>query len=56
MKKVVELIEQVGAKGIQIQIAGAHQWKKIARVELIREGSNNSRNHNKFEQVIKKFH
>nr|QHN53620.1 ribosomal protein S3 [Parietaria debilis] len=38
MKKAIELTEQVGTKGIQIQIAGRIDGKEIARVEWIREG------------------
>lgn len=38
MKKVIELTEQAGTKGIQIQIAGRIDGKEIARVEWIREG------------------
>nr|YP_010035721.1 ribosomal protein S3 [Pseudostreblus indicus]QQQ88371.1 ribosomal protein S3 [Pseudostreblus indicus] len=38
MKKAMELTEQAGTKGIQIQIAGRIDGKEIARVEWIREG------------------
>nr|AKK32302.1 ribosomal protein S3 [Cannabis sativa]AKP55275.1 ribosomal protein S3 [Cannabis sativa subsp. sativa]UDP56537.1 ribosomal protein S3 [Cannabis sativa]UUJ35142.1 ribosomal protein S3 [Cannabis sativa]UUJ35228.1 ribosomal protein S3 [Cannabis sativa] len=38
MKKAIELTEQAGTKGIQIQIAGRIDGKEIARVEWIREG------------------
>nr|YP_010420229.1 ribosomal protein S3 [Nanocnide lobata]USG53698.1 ribosomal protein S3 [Nanocnide lobata]USG53781.1 ribosomal protein S3 [Nanocnide lobata] len=38
MKKAIELTEQSGTKGIQIQIAGRIDGKEIARVEWIREG------------------
>ncbi|KAL0546813.1 hypothetical protein IC582_016729 [Cucumis melo] len=38
MKKAIELTEQVGTKGIQVQIAGRIDGKEIARVEWIREG------------------
>nr|YP_010505998.1 ribosomal protein S3 [Begonia ferox]UXF57593.1 ribosomal protein S3 [Begonia ferox] len=38
MKKAVELTEQAGTKGIQVQIAGRIDGKEIARVEWIREG------------------
>nr|QWK48249.1 ribosomal protein S3 [Ulmus alata] len=38
MKKAIELTEQAGTKGIQVQIAGRIDGKEIARVEWIREG------------------
>nr|WRO37300.1 ribosomal protein S3 [Amorphophallus kachinensis] len=38
MKKAIELTEQTGTKGIQIQIAGRINGKEVARVEWIREG------------------
>nr|QXO02710.1 ribosomal protein S3 [Chamaegastrodia inverta] len=38
MKKAIELTEQTGTKGIQVQIAGRIDGKDIARVEWIREG------------------
>nr|YP_009747951.1 ribosomal protein S3 [Chamaegastrodia shikokiana]QII89631.1 ribosomal protein S3 [Chamaegastrodia shikokiana] len=38
MKKAIELTEQTGTKGIQVQIAGRVDGKEIARVEWIREG------------------
>ena len=38
MKKAIELTEQAGTKGIQVQIAGRIEGKEIARVEWIREG------------------
>src|ERR1044072_9211232 len=38
MKKAIELTEQVGTKGVQVQIAGRIDGKEIARVEWIREG------------------
>ncbi|KAL4327911.1 hypothetical protein AHAS_Ahas13G0147400 [Arachis hypogaea] len=38
MKKAIELTEQAGTKGIQVQIAGRINGKEIARVEWIREG------------------
>nr|AXN55144.1 ribosomal protein S3 [Cryptostylis erecta]AXN55145.1 ribosomal protein S3 [Cryptostylis leptochila] len=38
MKKAIELTEQTGVKGIQVQIAGRIDGKEIARVEWIREG------------------
>nr|YP_009454406.1 ribosomal protein S3 [Crudia harmsiana]AUF70164.1 ribosomal protein S3 [Crudia harmsiana] len=38
MKKAIELSEQAGTKGIQVQIAGCIDGKEIARVEWIREG------------------
>nr|WPX85569.1 ribosomal protein S3 [Artocarpus excelsus] len=38
MKKAIELTDQAGTKGIQIQIAGRIDGKEIARVEWIREG------------------
>nr|YP_010234074.1 ribosomal protein S3 [Coriaria nepalensis]QTA71785.1 ribosomal protein S3 [Coriaria nepalensis] len=38
MKKAIELTEQAGIKGIQVQIAGRLDGKEIARVEWIREG------------------
>nr|YP_010420651.1 ribosomal protein S3 [Urera baccifera]USG54371.1 ribosomal protein S3 [Urera baccifera] len=38
MKKAIELTEQAGTKGIQIQISGRIDGKEIARVEWIREG------------------
>nr|YP_010457742.1 ribosomal protein S3 [Parnassia foliosa]UUA68978.1 ribosomal protein S3 [Parnassia foliosa] len=38
MKKAIELAEQAGTKGIQVQIAGRINGKEIARVEWIREG------------------
>ncbi|KAK9982739.1 hypothetical protein SO802_035338 [Lithocarpus litseifolius] len=37
MKKAIELTEQAGTKGIQVQIAGRIDGKEIARVEWIRE-------------------
>nr|QWY86147.1 ribosomal protein S3 [Gilbertiodendron preussii] len=38
MKKAIELSEQAGTKGIQVQISGRIDGKEIARVEWIREG------------------
>nr|YP_010953221.1 ribosomal protein S3 [Amorphophallus krausei]WMQ76130.1 ribosomal protein S3 [Amorphophallus krausei]WMQ76215.1 ribosomal protein S3 [Amorphophallus krausei] len=38
MKKAIELTDQTGTKGIQIQIAGRINGKEVARVEWIREG------------------
>lgn len=38
MKKAIELTEQAGTKGIQVQIAGRIDGKDIARVVWIREG------------------
>nr|YP_009771452.1 ribosomal protein S3 [Angylocalyx braunii]QIT02237.1 ribosomal protein S3 [Angylocalyx braunii] len=38
MKKAIELTEQAGTKGVQVQIAGRIDGKEIARVEWIREG------------------
>nr|YP_009141765.1 ribosomal protein S3 [Vicia sativa]AIL56290.1 ribosomal protein S3 [Vicia sativa]AMM06286.1 ribosomal protein S3 [Vicia sativa] len=38
MKKAIELAEEAGTKGVQIQIAGRIDGKEIARVEWIREG------------------
>nr|YP_008081845.1 30S ribosomal protein S3 [Cymbidium tracyanum]YP_009934729.1 ribosomal protein S3 [Cymbidium mastersii]YP_010262845.1 30S ribosomal protein S3 [Cymbidium maguanense]YP_010262997.1 30S ribosomal protein S3 [Cymbidium eburneum var. longzhouense]YP_010263224.1 30S ribosomal protein S3 [Cymbidium gaoligongense]YP_010528349.1 30S ribosomal protein S3 [Cymbidium iridioides]QGX42933.1 30S ribosomal protein S3 [Cymbidium eburneum]WEV85754.1 ribosomal protein S3 [Cymbidium lowianum]AGK25658.1 30S len=38
MKKAIELTEQTGTKGIQVQIAGRIDGKEIARIEWIREG------------------
>nr|YP_009748505.1 ribosomal protein S3 [Vanilla madagascariensis]QII90185.1 ribosomal protein S3 [Vanilla madagascariensis] len=38
MKKAIELAEQTGAKGIQVQIAGRINGKEIARVEWTRKG------------------
>lgn len=38
MKKAIELAEQAGTKGIQVQIAGRINGKELARVEWIREG------------------
>lgn len=38
MKKAIELTQQAGTKGIQVQIAGRIDGKEIARVEWIREG------------------
>nr|WCO11746.1 ribosomal protein S3 [Lonicera angustifolia var. myrtillus] len=38
MKKVIELTEKEGTKGIQVQIAGRINGKDIARVVWIREG------------------
>nr|YP_010568976.1 ribosomal protein S3 [Prunus laurocerasus]UZC57283.1 ribosomal protein S3 [Prunus laurocerasus] len=38
MKKAIELTEQAGTKGIQVQISGRIDGKEIARVEWIREG------------------
>nr|YP_010511932.1 ribosomal protein S3 [Dipteryx alata]QTW98855.1 ribosomal protein S3 [Dipteryx alata]UXL83256.1 ribosomal protein S3 [Dipteryx alata] len=38
MKKAIELTEQGGTKGVQVQIAGRIDGKEIARVEWIREG------------------
>ena len=37
MKKAIELTEQAGTKGVQVQIAGRIDGKEIARVEWIRE-------------------
>ncbi|RYR28767.1 hypothetical protein Ahy_B01g052932 [Arachis hypogaea] len=37
MKKAIELTEQAGTKGIQVQIAGHIDGKEIARVEWIGE-------------------
>uniref|UniRef100_A0AAT9ZTY9 Small ribosomal subunit protein uS3c n=1 Tax=Phanera cercidifolia TaxID=3078826 RepID=A0AAT9ZTY9_9FABA len=38
MKKAIQLTDQAGAKGVQVQIAGRLGGKEIARVEWIREG------------------
>nr|YP_010162918.1 ribosomal protein S3 [Kennedia prostrata]QRI60627.1 ribosomal protein S3 [Kennedia prostrata] len=38
MKKAIELTEQAGTKGVQVQIAGRIDGKEIARIEWIREG------------------
>nr|YP_010964341.1 ribosomal protein S3 [Astragalus tumbatsica]WNM88919.1 ribosomal protein S3 [Astragalus tumbatsica] len=38
IKKSIELAEQAGTKGVQVQIAGRIDGKEIARVEWIREG------------------
>nr|YP_010700889.1 ribosomal protein S3 [Neustanthus phaseoloides]WCI20961.1 ribosomal protein S3 [Neustanthus phaseoloides] len=38
VKKAIELTEQAGTKGVQVQIAGRIDGKEIARVEWIREG------------------
>nr|YP_010964728.1 ribosomal protein S3 [Hedysarum longigynophorum]WNM89383.1 ribosomal protein S3 [Hedysarum longigynophorum] len=38
MKKAIELAEEAGTKGIQVQIAGRIDGQEIARVEWIREG------------------
>ena len=38
MKIAIELTEQAGTKGVQVQIAGRIDGKEIARVEWIREG------------------
>ena len=38
MKKAIELTEQAGTKGVQVQIAGRIDGKEIARVEWMREG------------------
>nr|YP_009454485.1 ribosomal protein S3 [Daniellia pilosa]AUF70243.1 ribosomal protein S3 [Daniellia pilosa] len=38
LKKAIELSEQAGTKGIQVQIAGRIDGKEISRVEWIREG------------------
>nr|YP_009642727.1 ribosomal protein S3 [Medicago biflora]QCO74210.1 ribosomal protein S3 [Medicago biflora] len=38
IKKAIELAEQGGTKGVQVQIAGRIDGKEIARVEWIREG------------------
>uniref|UniRef100_UPI0031F341BA ribosomal protein S3 n=1 Tax=Platylobium triangulare TaxID=1560081 RepID=UPI0031F341BA len=38
MKKAIELTEQAGTKGVQVQVAGRIDGKEIARVEWIREG------------------
>ena len=38
MKKAIELTEQAGTKGVQVQSAGRIDGKEIARVEWIREG------------------
>ncbi|QCE04916.1 large subunit ribosomal protein L14 [Vigna unguiculata] len=40
MKKAIELTEQAGTKGVQVQIAGRIDGKEIARVEWIREADN----------------
>nr|YP_009656476.1 ribosomal protein S3 [Medicago suffruticosa]QCO73278.1 ribosomal protein S3 [Medicago suffruticosa] len=37
-KKAIELAQQAGTKGVQVQIAGRIDGKEIARVEWIREG------------------
>lgn len=38
IKKAIELAEQAGTKGVQVQIAGCIDGTEIARVEWIREG------------------
>nr|YP_010514099.1 ribosomal protein S3 [Erythrina herbacea]UXL85752.1 ribosomal protein S3 [Erythrina herbacea] len=38
IKKAIQLTEQAGTKGVQVQIAGRINGKEIARVEWIREG------------------
>nr|YP_009936052.1 ribosomal protein S3 [Oxytropis arctobia]QNS39163.1 ribosomal protein S3 [Oxytropis arctobia] len=38
IKKAIELAEEAGTKGVQVQIAGRIDGKEIARVEWIREG------------------
>nr|YP_010566929.1 ribosomal protein S3 [Medicago ciliaris]UZC32653.1 ribosomal protein S3 [Medicago ciliaris]UZC32729.1 ribosomal protein S3 [Medicago ciliaris]UZC32805.1 ribosomal protein S3 [Medicago ciliaris]UZC32881.1 ribosomal protein S3 [Medicago ciliaris] len=38
IKKAIELAEQAGTKGVQVQISGRIDGKEIARVEWIREG------------------
>nr|YP_010565495.1 ribosomal protein S3 [Yoania squamipes]UZA66557.1 ribosomal protein S3 [Yoania squamipes]UZA66582.1 ribosomal protein S3 [Yoania squamipes] len=38
MKKAIELTEQMGTKGIKVQISGRIDGKEIARVEWSREG------------------
>nr|QJQ78296.1 ribosomal protein S3 [Glycyrrhizopsis flavescens]QJQ79922.1 ribosomal protein S3 [Glycyrrhizopsis flavescens] len=38
IKKAIELTEQAGTKGVQVQIAGRIDGKEIARVEWFREG------------------
>ena len=38
IKKAIQLTEQAGTKGVQVQIAGRIDGKEIARVEWIREG------------------
>nr|YP_010964417.1 ribosomal protein S3 [Caragana tangutica]QJF73469.1 ribosomal protein S3 [Caragana jubata]WNM89071.1 ribosomal protein S3 [Caragana tangutica] len=38
IKKAIELAEQAGTKGVQVQIAGRIDGKEIARVEWFREG------------------
>nr|YP_009389891.1 ribosomal protein S3 [Caragana kozlowii]APL97332.1 ribosomal protein S3 [Caragana kozlowii]AVP25251.1 ribosomal protein S3 [Caragana kozlowii] len=38
IKKAIELAEQAGTKGVQVQIAGRIDGKEIARVEWLREG------------------
>nr|YP_009657161.1 ribosomal protein S3 [Medicago blancheana]YP_010565942.1 ribosomal protein S3 [Medicago rotata]QCO74043.1 ribosomal protein S3 [Medicago blancheana]UZC30527.1 ribosomal protein S3 [Medicago rotata] len=38
IKKAIELADQAGTKGVQVQIAGRIDGKEIARVEWIREG------------------
>nr|YP_010379024.1 ribosomal protein S3 [Astragalus americanus]UCS40013.1 ribosomal protein S3 [Astragalus americanus] len=38
IKKAIELAEQAGTKGVQVQIAGRIDGEEIARVEGIREG------------------
>nr|YP_010964576.1 ribosomal protein S3 [Hedysarum campylocarpon]WNM89231.1 ribosomal protein S3 [Hedysarum campylocarpon] len=38
MQKAIELAEEAGTKGIQVQIAGRIDGQEIARVEWIREG------------------
>ena len=38
IKKAIELAEQAGTKGVQVQIAGRIDGNEIARVEWIREG------------------
>ncbi|QCD89328.1 large subunit ribosomal protein L2 [Vigna unguiculata] len=42
MKKAIELTEQAGTKGVQVQIAGRIDGKEIARVEWIREVTTNA--------------
>nr|AJE71621.1 ribosomal protein S3 [Melilotus officinalis]AJE71692.1 ribosomal protein S3 [Melilotus albus]UXL86243.1 ribosomal protein S3 [Melilotus albus] len=38
MKKAIELAEEAGTKGVQVQIAGRIDGKEIARVERIKKG------------------
>nr|YP_010010914.1 ribosomal protein S3 [Medicago ruthenica]QOI00534.1 ribosomal protein S3 [Medicago ruthenica] len=38
IKQAIELAEQAGTKGVQVQIAGRIDGKEIARVETIRDG------------------